>query len=118
MRIVGFYKNATVYRYAHRMIFGEALTTPDNEQGNEYEQFFQFETAKENCVLLPYQERHSGNKWFVPASSSKYHTFDFGRSNIWFAGGKGASEKELDYVEKIIQSAENYNGENWIDKEI
>lgn len=118
MRVVGFYKNATVYRYQHRMIFEKAQKTPSDEQEDGYEQVYQFETAKENCVLLPYQERHSGSKWFVPSSSSKYHTFGFGRSNIWFAGGKGASEKELDYVEKIIKSVEDYQGENWMDKEV
>lgn len=105
MRVVGFYKDATVYRYPRYMEFED-----------EYEQKYWFEAVKENCVLLPYTERHGGSKWFVPASSSKYQEYGFGRSNIWFAGGKGASEKELEYVERMIQSIETYQGENWMDK--
>ncbi len=107
MRVVGFYKNATVYRHPQFMTF-EA----DDEQ--EY----WFEAKKEDCVLLPYTERHGGSKWFVPAGSSKYQTFGFGRSHIWFAGSGDASAKEIAYVEKMIQSLESYQCENWMDKEV
>lgn len=107
MRVVGFYRNATVYRHPHYMNFA-----------TDYVQEYWFEAVKENCVLLPYTERHSGNKWFVPASSSKYQEFGFGRANVWFAGGEGASEKEVAYVERMIQSLETYQGENWMDKEV
>jgi hypothetical protein len=107
MRVVGFYKNATVYRHPHYMTFE-----------NGYEQEYYFESAKENCVLLPYSERHRSNTWFVPTSSSKYNDFGFGRSNTWYVGGKGASQKEIEYVEKIIDSIEEYQGENWMYKEV
>lgn len=107
MRVVGFYKDATVYRYPQSMAFGE-----------DYVQEYWFEAAKENCVLLPYTERHSNNKWFVPASSSKYQEFGFGRANVWFAAGKGATKKEVEYTERMIQSIETYQGENWMDKEV
>lgn len=107
MRVIGFYKNAVVYRYPKVMEFGE-----------EYVQTYWFEAAKENCVLLPYAERHGGSKWFVPAGSSKYQEYGFGRANVWFAGGKGASEKELEYVERMIRAIDTYQGENWMDKEV
>jgi len=107
MRVVGFYKDAIVYRYPHYMKF---------ESG--YEQQYWFEAVKENCVLLPYMERHSGGKWFVPASSSRYQEYGFGRANVWFAGAKGASEKELAYIERMIQSIDTYQGENWMDKKV
>lgn len=107
MRVVGFYKDATVYRYPHYMEFG-----------TDYEQEYWFEAAKENCVLLPYTERHCGNKWFVPASSSKYQEYGFGRANVWFAAGKGASEKEIEYTERMIRSIDTYQGENWMDKKV
>lgn len=107
MRVVGFYKNARVYRYPHFMEFGE-----------DYQQQYQFEAPRENCILLPYTARHGGNKWFVPASSSKYQKFGFGRSNIWYAGGDGASEEEIEYVERMIDSIDTYQGENWMNKEV
>ncbi|MBD5452506.1 MAG: hypothetical protein HDR25_07695 [Lachnospiraceae bacterium] len=107
MRVVGFYKNATVYRYPHFMPFGE-----------DYEQQYQYEARKENCILLPYTERHTGNKWFVPASSAKHQTFGFGRINLWYAAGKGASKEELEYVERMLESIDTYEGENWMDKEV
>ena len=106
MRVVGFYKNATVYRYPHFMDFG-----------NDYEQMYWFEAKKEDCVVLPYSTRFSNSEWYVPRSVSK-QDFGMGRSQVWYAGGKGASEKELAYVERMIVSTENYSGENWIDKEV
>lgn len=103
MRVVGFYKNATVYRYPHILEFE-----------NGYEQQFNFEADVEDCVLLPYTVRHCGNTWFVPNSSSRYSEFGFGRSHIWYAGNKGADSKEIAYVERILNAIETYKGENWI----
>lgn len=91
MRVVGFYKNATVYRYPHFMEF---------ESG--YEQTYWFEAKKEDCVVLPYSTRFSSNAWYVPRSSS-HSTFGMGRSQIWYAAGKGASKEEIEYVEKMIK---------------
>lgn len=107
MRVVGFYKNATVYREPQFLFIDES-----------YEQQYQFEALKENCILLPYSERHKGSKWFVPASSSKYQKFGFGRFNLWYAGGLGASKEEIEYVEQMIKSIDTYDGANWMDKEI
>ncbi len=106
MRVVGFYKNATVYRYPHFMEF---------EGG--YEQMYWFEAKKEDCVVLPYSTRFGSNNWFVPNSTAK-DDFGFGRSQVWYAGGNGASKKEIEYVEKMIQSIDGYQGENWMDKEV
>lgn len=105
MRVVGFYKNATVFRYPHQMSFG-----------NGYVQEYMFEARKEDCVVLPYTTRFSGSSWYVPSSTSKYSDFGFGRSNVWFAGGEGASNQEKEYVERMIHSIESYQGENWIEK--
>ena len=105
MRVVGFYKNATVYRYRHVMSFA-----------NGYEQEYLFEAPKEDCVVLPYTSRFSDSAWYVPSSTSKYSDFGFGRANVWFGGGKNASNKEKDYVRKMIHSIMNYSGENWIGK--
>lgn len=106
MRVVGFYKNATVYRYPHFMEFDGG-----------YEQMYWFEARKEDCVVLPYSTRFESSAWFVPNSTAK-DEFGFGRSQVWYAGGKGASKKELEYVERMIQSIDSYQGENWIEKEV
>ena len=105
MRVVGFYKDAVAYRYPQYMEFSGG-----------YCQQYQFEAKKENCVVLPYSERFSDPKWYVPSSTSKYSDFGFGRSHAWFAGSKGASEKECDYVERMLTAIENYQGENWMGK--
>lgn len=106
MRVIGFYKNAIVYRYPHFMDF---------EDG--YEQMYWFEAKKEDCVILPYSTRFGSNNWFVPNSTAK-DEFGFGRSQIWYAGSKGASKKEIEYVEKMLHSIEEYNGDNWMNKEV
>ena len=105
MRVVGFYKDAVAYRYPQYMEFD-----------NGYCQEYLFEAQKENCVVLPYTERFSNSQWYVPASTSKYSDFGFGRSNIWFAGSKGASQKECDYVERMLSAIDHYRGENWMER--
>lgn len=106
MRVVGYYKNATVYRYPHVMEF---------ESG--YEQTYWFEAKKEDCVILPYHTRFSFANWYVPKSTEK-NAFGFGRSQVWYAAEKGSSLKEIEYVEKMIQSIDEYDGENWMEKEL
>lgn len=105
MRVVGFYKNATAFRYPHYI-----------EVDNDYEQEYMFEAEKKNCVVLPYSTRFSSSKWYVPSSTARGNTFGFGRSNVWYAGGEGASPEELAYVEKMITSIDSYLDENWIEK--
>lgn len=105
MRVVGFYKNATVYRYPQCMEFE-----------NGYVQEYTLEARKEDCVVLPYSTRFGQKEWYVPSSTSKYANFGFGRSNVWFAGSRGASEEETEYVERMIKSVDEYNGENWMGK--
>lgn len=105
MRVVGFYKNATVYRHYQ-----------ETEFDNGYIQVFNFAADKENCVLLPYQERFINSNWYVPTSGHNSSDFGFGRSSIWFGGSSTNNKKEIEYVERMINNIENYNGENWIDK--
>lgn len=105
IRVVGFYKNATAYRYPKYAEF---------EEGDLQE--FRFKAKKGDCVLLPYKERHSGNKWYVPVSGKRNSEFGFGRSGVWYAGSNAESVNEIAYVEKMLENIDNYNGENWIDK--
>ena len=104
IRVVGFYKNATVYRYSQYADF-------DNGE----RQWFNFVADKKDCVLLPYQERFATDKWFVPTSGKNRRDFGFGRSSIWYGGSKTIDKDEIAYVENMIKNIESYNGENWID---
>ncbi|MCR5636139.1 MAG: hypothetical protein K6F76_03045 [Clostridiales bacterium] len=106
VRVVGWYKNATVYRYPQEINF---------ESG--YIQQFNFIDKKDNCVLLPLGERYLA-KWIVPRSGHDGYKFGFGRSNVWYAQDLGEDTGLKAYVEKMSQQIEEYNGENWIDKEV
>lgn len=105
MRVVGFYKNATVYRQYQYAEFDTG-----------YVQAYNFIAEKKDCVLLPYTERHGNSKWYVPSSQRNNSTFGFGRANIWYAGSDTEDAGEIAYVERMIESIENYQGVNWIDE--
>lgn len=107
MRVVGFYKHATVYRRVQDIEF-------DCPDGGTYYQDYSFVADAEDCVLLPYKERHSSSKWIVPTSRKGGSTFGFGRSNFWFASGSSTPDKERAYVEKMIESIDTYEGDNWV----
>lgn len=105
MRVVGFYKNATVFRHYQEQEF------PDG-----YVQAYNFIAEKKDCVLLPYQERHSGKKWYIPMSKEKHTTFGFGQSNVWYAQEYKTNKKLYEFLSQMIQNIESYNGENWIER--
>ena len=106
MRVVGFYQHATVFRYHQWVYFSDG-----------YEQCYEFVAEAKDCVLLPYQVRHSDSRWYVPTSSRNKAAFGLGRSSIWYAGSGDADEAEINYVERMIQSIEGYSGENWMERE-
>ena len=105
MRVVGFYKNATVYR-------DHQLAEFPNDDWQEYN----FIADKKDCVLLPYQERHKGNRWYVPMSKRRNSSFGFGQSNIWYAQGYQTDEKLYNFLERMIQNIEAYDGANWVER--
>lgn len=107
MRVVGFYKNATVYRYIQELGFQDG-----------YIQCFQFEARKEDCTLLPRSERDAHIYWDVPSSTKKPNTFGMGRSNIWFAASGDASEAEIKYTEHMLQRIDEYSGRNLMEETI
>ena len=96
--IVGWYKDATVYR-----------TYQNAEFDSEYNQEFNVLANKENCVLLPQGERHR-HIWNAP--TAKKRTYGFGQSMIWYA----TEENAVAYIEKLSKQISEYTGENWIDK--
>ena len=104
IRVVGFYKNAKVYRNSQ---FAEFDTG--------YIQQYNFVADKKDCVLIPYSDRNSKSEWYVPTSGKNNSTFGFGRSSIWYGGSKTEDKKEIEFVEKMLENTEKYDGENWID---
>lgn len=111
-QVVGFYKNATVYRTPQKV---DVFDKFNNFCG---EQYFNFKAKKEDCVLLPRKERDIRKKWYIPLSGNYGYDFGFGRSHIWLAnGGKGGLER-IEFVKKIAKNIEEYNGINWINKEV
>ncbi len=111
MRVVGFYKNATAYR---RMQWAN-FSTVENEE-DIYEQGYNFIAKKEDCVLIPYTKRHSDSKWYVPQKNKNGSTFGFGRSNIWYASDAKTDSKVKNFVERMIKSIDEYDGENLVEK--
>jgi hypothetical protein len=109
IRVVGFYKNATVYRHSQEMDFFD--------ENNElcYVQNYNFVAKEENCVLLPYGERNR-NKWRVPTSGKNGANFGFGRSSIWYANSNGENPKEDKFVECMLENIDNYTGKNLMEE--
>jgi len=104
-RVVGWYKDATVYRNPQYIEFDTGFV-----------QEFNFIDKEENCVLLPESERYL-SKWIVPRSGRNGYNFGFGQSNIWYAQGVENNADLKQYLEKLLSQIENYSGDNWIDKE-
>lgn len=95
--IVGWYKNATVYREYQNAEFD-----------NDYIQSYNVLAKKENCVLLPEGDRHK-HIWNAPIA--RKNTFGFGQSMIWYA----SEEKAQKYIHKLSLQINDYTGQNWID---
>ena len=104
--VVGWYRHANVYRQYQELI----IPQPD---GTDYYQYFNAEALKENCVLLPKEERRI-TKWNVPRRQ-KGASFGFGQANVWFAEGRNENKALDEFLKNTIEKIENYQGENWID---
>lgn len=96
-KVVGWYKNATVYRNYQELEFD-----------NGYIQDYNIIAAKNDCVLLPYDKQNS-NIWDIP--SSKKQGYGFGQSLVWYA----EEEKAVEYVGKLVNNINTYDGANYID---
>ena len=104
--VVGWYKHATVYRNYQEPV----LIRPD---GTKIYLYFNAEALKENCVLLPREERRP-TLWNVPRRQTGA-SYGFGQSNVWFADGRRENKLLDEFLKKTIDKIENYQGENWID---
>ncbi|MGN1328804.1 MAG: hypothetical protein ACI4V4_03795 [Eubacterium sp.] len=105
-RVVGWYNNATAFRYPQYLEFE-----------NGYVQEFNFIADKDDCVLLPESER-GYVKWDVPRSRHNGYSYGFGQSNVWYAQGVEEKSNLKGFLEKLLNEINSYNEENWIDKEV
>jgi len=86
--VVGWYKNATVYR--------------NYEENESLERRYNVLAGAEDCFLLPDRERNS-NCWSVPLAK-KTRAYGFGQSMLWYANEDSAGE----YVENLVKCIEKY----------
>lgn len=94
--IVGWYKNATVYRQ------------PQYDEENERE--YNVIADAEDCVLLPNDGTRRMFKWRA-ASAKSTKTYGFGQSLVWYPVQKEAEN----YISALLESIKNFDGKNWID---
>lgn len=98
--IVGWYKDATVYR-----------TYQELEFDNGYIQYYNIEAKKEYCVLIPHTDR---NRHIWNAPTPRTHTYGFGQALVWYA----KEEKADNYINRLIKNINEYDGGNDIDRNI
>ena len=53
--------------------------------------------------------------WRVPRKK-KGVAFGFGQSNVWFARGEDDNKYLSDFLDRLENQIETYDGENWIDR--
>lgn len=90
LRVVGWYKNATVYRLRQDIEFDDGFI-----------QSYNVEARKEDCVLLPHKEVNR-YKWCAPAT--KQQGYGFGQSLVWYP--------EEDKIYGLLQQILHYEGTN------
>lgn len=92
-KIIGWYKNATVYR--------EYQLNPIRYYGFNYD--YNIVAKAEDCTLLPIEER----TFEVPvAMNKKVKDFGFGQANVWYANEKSAKK----FIDSVLEYIENYKG--------
>jgi len=97
--VVGWYRNATVFRYYQPY-------TLDFEDGTSEERGYNVIAKVENCTLLPYDERRLHNKWKV--LSKKYtRSFGYGQSMLWYAAEGNIPEQQ--YLKRLIENINQYD---------
>lgn len=94
--VVGWYKDATVYRNLQEIMRGGVEST------------YNIVADAADCVLLPRNERDK-HKWSAPVSRKA--GYGFGSAMTWYPS-KGELEP---MVEKLMVSIEEYRGADWID---
>lgn len=94
-RIVGWYKNATVYRDEQ---YVQAFTNPD------FDLCYRIEALARDCYLLPEQQR----TFPIQRAAQTGKGTGMGRSNVWYADSSFAKTV---LIPKVIEYIDDYNGE-------
>lgn len=94
-RIVGWYKNATVYREDQ---YERAFTNQNHDL------HYRIKASAKDCYLLPEEQR----TFPIERASAAGTGMGMGRSNIWYAESKFAQDI---LIPKVIDYIENYDGE-------
>lgn len=101
--VIGWSRDAQVYRYYQQACFKHA-------NGKEDIRYYNVLAKSKNCVLLPEGERNRFTRWNVPRKRPKGASFGFGSANVWF----GLEEDARDYIKRLIENINSYDGDNWI----
>lgn len=100
--VVGWYKEATVYR-KHRDLESEG-------------RIYNIIAEKKNVVLLPEEQRlMEGGGWNDVPRAGKEKKYGFGQANVWFPSS-APNAPEHDFIARIVKQINEYDGENWVDK--
>lgn len=100
-KIVGWYKNATMYRN-----FEETIAPV---MGYDY-LVYNFKADAKDCYLIPESDR----KFVVPRASKNGKGKGLGQSSIWYAE---SSYAQNEFIPKVLDYIENYKG-RFVDVEI
>lgn len=93
LRVIGWYKDATVYRYYNSLEFE-----------NGFVQNYNILAKKKNCVLLPHNEV---NRYIWQAPSAKKQGYGFGQSLVWYP--------DENKIQPLVTQILNYSEKNYID---
>ena len=101
--VVGWYKNATVWRTLQDWI----ITFPNGEEENRG---YNVRAKANDCTLLPTSERNR-NAWQIP--SAKYtKSYGFGQSMVWYP----VEPEAKTFIDRLLDNIKKYNGANWINE--
>lgn len=90
--VVGWYKNATVYK----------------ERQNDINRQYNIKAKVEDCFLVPEYNR----QFVVPRATKSENGIGFGQANIWFAAG---NQEAKQFATKVIDYIDNYSQAIYID---
>ncbi len=97
--VVGWYKNATVYRNYQPLSIENKDALEDRN--------FNVKAKAEDCVLIPESHRIEF-KWSAPVAKKK--KYGFGQAMTWYA----SEGKAQDFINDLIGNIDKYNEENWV----
>jgi hypothetical protein len=101
--VVGWYKNATVYRDLQDWF----ITFENGEQENRG---YNIRANADHCTLLPESERNY-YVWEIP--TAKYtKSYGFGQAMVWYPNEPEAKS----FIERLVNNIDKYKGENWLNK--